>query len=188
MWRLAVLTERRLLPPGRDLVAVLGECAAAGVPAVFVREHDLPPAERRELLAAVASLDGSPAVISSRIPSPLAAGVHLAAHQPAPAGSSYPHGRSCHGASDVRRAAAEGASWATLSPYAPTASKPGYGPPVGPSECAGHAIPVLALGGITPANAAAARAAGAYGVAVMGVVMRAPDPAAVVAALLQEVS
>lgn len=47
---------------------------------------------------------------------------------------------------------------------------------------------MLALGGITVANAAAARNAGAHGVAVMGAVMRAPDPAAVVAALLQEVS
>jgi thiamine-phosphate pyrophosphorylase len=53
---------------------------------------------------------------------------------------------------------------------------------------AGHAIPVYALGGIAPGNAAAARAAGAYGVAVMGAVMRAPDPAGVVAALLQEVA
>jgi thiamine monophosphate synthase len=46
---------------------------------------------------------------------------------------------------------------------------------------------VFALGGITAANAAQARAAGAYGVAVMGAVMRADDPGAVVAALLGEV-
>lgn len=187
MWRLAVLTDRRLLPPGRGLVETLRACAAAGLPAVLVREHDLPAADRRELMAEVAALDPRPAVISSRIPDPAAAGLHLASGQPAPRPGA-PFGRSCHGGAEVRRAAGEGASWATLSPYAPSLSKPGYGPPVPAAEYAGHPIPVLALGGITLANAAAARDAGAHGVAVMGAVMRAPDPAAVVAALLQAVS
>lgn len=48
MWRLAVLTDRRQLPPGRGLVETLRACAAAGLPAVFVREHDLPAADRRD--------------------------------------------------------------------------------------------------------------------------------------------
>ena len=79
-------------------------------------------------------------------------------------------------------------AWVTLSPYAASASKPGYRPLLSADAFAGHALPVLALGGITPGNAAEARAAGAHGVAVMGAVMRAPDPAAVVARLREEVA
>ncbi|WP_407668097.1 thiamine phosphate synthase [Nocardioides jensenii] len=48
-------------------------------------------------------------------------------------------------------------------------------------------MPVYALGGITSENAAAARTVGARGVAVMGEIMRAVDPAATVARLLEVV-
>ncbi len=88
---------------------------------------------------------------------------------------------------EVRAAAAEGAVWATLSPYAETASKPGYGPALGPGAFAEDDLPVFALGGIDAGNAAEARLAGAYGVAVMGAVMRAHDPAGVVRDLLAAV-
>jgi len=48
---------------------------------------------------------------------------------------------------------------------------------------------VYALGGIeTPAQVAGCRAAGAAGVAVMGAVMRAGDPAALVRSLLAATS
>jgi thiamine-phosphate pyrophosphorylase len=93
-------------------------------------------------------------------------------------------GRSCHSADDVRRAAAAGVDYATLSPFAPTASKPGHGPPVREQEFVGLPIPTLALGGVTVGNAALARAAGAHGVAVMGEVMRSDHPGRTVAQLL----
>lgn len=83
-------------------------------------------------------------------------------------------------------AAAEGAAYAFLSPYAEGGSKPGRDP-LAPTAFAGHPIPVYALGGVTPANAGAARAAGAHGVAVMGAVMAAVDPAQVVRDLLEAV-
>ena len=182
--RLLLLTDAGQLPAGRDLVGAVAACVAAGLRAVVVREHRLPPAERRDLVAALADLPAL-TVISSRIADPSAHGVQLAAGQPAPARGMW--GRSCHGASEVDRARVDGAAYATLSPYAASASKPGYGPPIDPSAYAGHAIPVYALGGIDVHNAAAARAAGAHGVAVMGAAMRAADPAAVVAAILREV-
>jgi thiamine-phosphate pyrophosphorylase len=68
-------------------------------------------------------------------------------------------------------------------------SKPGYGPVLGLAALAAMAQrgkrPVIALGGVTPATAAACLAAGAAGVAVMGGIMAAADPAAATAALLE---
>jgi thiamine-phosphate pyrophosphorylase len=96
----------------------------------------------------------------------------------------------CHGAAELAAAAAEGAAYATVSPVYPSRSKPGYGPPLGPAGlrdlCAGAGLPVYALGGIETADQAAeCRAAGAAGVAVMGAVMRAADPARLVAGLIR---
>jgi thiamine-phosphate pyrophosphorylase len=71
------------------------------------------------------------------------------------------------------------ADYATLSPIFPTASKPGYGPPLGVEAlraAAESGLPVFALGGVLPENARSCREAGAHGVAVMGPVMRAQDP------------
>lgn len=181
--RLVVLTDRTQLPPGRSLVSTVRECVAAGLLAVVVREHDLSVHARALLLRDLARIDGL-MVISSRIPSLTAHGLHLAAHQPAPRSGRW--GRSCHSRQDVTRAAREGAAWATLSPYASSRSKPGR-PPLPADSWAGHQVPVLALAGVDVTNARAAIEAGAYGVAVMGAVMRADDPGSVVAQLLGEV-
>jgi len=185
--RLVVLTDRSQLPLGRGLVETIIECHRAGLEAVVVREHDLEPYARHALLTALAELPGL-WVISSRIADPAAHGVHLAAHQPPPrplAGLARRWGRSCHDRADVERASEEGASWVTLSPYGASASKPGHGPPLPVTAWADHPLPVLALGGTTPANAAQARAAGVHGVAVMGNVMRAARPGDVVARILE---
>lgn len=182
MPRVLLLTDRRQLPPGRELLPMLADCAAAGARLLVIREHDLPVGARHELLAAVAELPGV-TVISSRIDDPAAALVHLGAGQGVPPGRR--HARSCHSVDAVDQAASDGASYATLSPFSETASKPGYGPPLDRSVFAHRSgVPVFALGGITPANAPAAIDAGAHGVAVMGTVMRAADPALVVTALL----
>ena len=183
--RLVVLTDRSQLRLGRALVRTIGECAAAGLGTVVVREHDLSPQARAALVAELALIPGL-TVLSSRIPDPSAHGLHLSADQAPPPEGAW--GRSCHGRDDVRRAAALGASWVTLSPYGASPSKPGHGPALPPGDFAGHPVPVLALGGIDVDNAADAVAAGAHGVAVMGAVMRAADPAAVVADLLAVVA
>ena len=176
-----LVTDRAQLRLGRGLLRTVGECVEAGLEAVIVREHDLAPPQRRALMTGLAALPGL-TVISSRVADPAALGTHLAAGQPATTGW---FGRSCHSAAEVRRAAAEGAAWATLSPYSVTASKPGYGPPLAAEAFGELPVRTYALGGIGPDNAAAARSAGAYGVAVMGAVMRADDPAGVVADLIE---
>jgi thiamine-phosphate pyrophosphorylase len=99
-------------------------------------------------------------------------------------------GLSAHSVADVADAHASGADYVTLSPIHESASKPGYGPPLGTdaiTRAARIGVPVLALGGITVENAGMAMAAGAAGVAVMGDVMRAETPADVVRAMLASV-
>lgn len=185
--RLLLLTDRHQLPAGRSLADTVRVCASAGLTTVVLRELDLPEEQRAELAGDLAQ---HVTVVSARTVLPGVAGVHLAAHQPAPAAR---HGRSCHDGAQLRAAVAGGAEWVTLSPVAKTASKPGYGPALevegfGRLVPAAAGVPVYALGGIDAAIATAFRAAGAHGVAVMGTVMRAEDPGAVVGALLEAVA
>ncbi|MCW2807655.1 MAG: thiamine monophosphate synthase [Marmoricola sp.] len=186
--RLLVLTDRRQLPDGRGLVDTVARCAEAGATTVVLRELDLCEDERAELaVALVARVQ----VVSARTALASACGVHLASHQPISDAGSLFHGRSCHGPDGVARAVGEGASWVTVSPVAQTPSKPGYGPPLGTdgvrrAVAAAGGTPVYALGGVEVATVASLRAAGAHGVAVMGAVMRAADPAAVVSGFLAE--
>lgn len=190
---LLVLTDRRQLPPGRTLADAVEAGAGAGLELVVLRELDLPAAERERLCA---ELSAHVRVVSARAPLGAACGLHLHATQSGLVARGLPlHGRSCHDPEDVWRAAASGADYVTLSPVAPSRSKPGYGPPLAPDALrraaraarAGGRTSVFALGGVDAGNAAALRGAGADGVAVMGAVMRARDPAAVVGRLLEAV-
>ncbi|MFP4601029.1 MAG: thiamine phosphate synthase [Persicimonas sp.] len=93
-------------------------------------------------------------------------------------------GVSTHSLAEARAAAEQGADYITLSPIFESASKPGYGPALGLDAlarvCGAVDIPVYALAGVTPARVAACLEAGAYGVAVMGGVMRAKEVGVVV--------
>lgn len=197
--RLVVVTDGSATG-GRPLTDVVAAAVAGGARAVLLREKHLPRAARAALagqlqllLAAVGGqlLVASDAGIASTLS---AAGVHLAAADPRPPavtarsqGRRLLVGRSCHSAADVRRAAADGCDYVTLSPVFPTTSKPGYGPPLGLDALGGLVLPVWALGGVDLDHASSCLAAGAAGVAVMGAVMRAEDPAAVVGALCRAV-
>lgn len=184
--RLLVLTDRRQLPPGHGLVETIAACAAAGATTVLLRELDLSELQRAAL---VAELTRHVRVLSARTDLPGVAGVHLAARQPVGEAGGRPHGRSCHDEDEVARAVRDGAAYVSVSPIAATRSKPGYGPPLGlggarRAAAAAVGVPVLALGGVDAVEVAALRSAGMHGVAVMGAVMRAGDPAAVVSGLL----
>ncbi|SDY76458.1 thiamine-phosphate pyrophosphorylase/hydroxymethylpyrimidine kinase / phosphomethylpyrimidine kinase / thiamine-phosphate diphosphorylase [Micromonospora pattaloongensis] len=178
-----VLTDRR--QTRRPLVDVIAGAVDGGARWVVLREKDLPRAERAALAARLRALLAPVAgtlVVAG--PDPLDGdAVHLPAAGPYPPPSLRLVGRSCHDAAELRRLSTE--DYAILSPVFPTPSKPGYGPLLGPrglARLARHSpVPVLALGGIgAPEQAAACVAAGAVGVAVMGAVMRAPDPAELV--------
>lgn len=90
-------------------------------------------------------------------------------------------GASCHDLDEAVHAARAGADFITLSPIFATDSKPGYGPALGLEAlarvCASVEVPVYALGGVGPEQVAGCLEAGAWGVAVMGGIMAAADPA-----------
>ena len=94
-------------------------------------------------------------------------------------------GVSAHNEAEARKADDDGADYVTLSPIFTPTNTPGYGPALGVGELNRIAddlpIPVIALGGITAANAGACRA---VGVAVLGTVMAADDPGTATRALL----
>ncbi|KAB7623129.1 Nudix family hydrolase [Alkalilimnicola sp. S0819] len=102
-------------------------------------------------------------------------GVHLnarrlAAARQRPLPSGYRVAVSCHDASQLARAAALDADFAVLSPVCATASHPGVEPMGWESFAAlvaDAALPVYALGGLSPADTARAREAGGQGIAAI---------------------
>jgi thiamine monophosphate synthase len=187
---LLLLTDRSQLPPGRRLTDVVAAAVRGGVRAVLLRERDLLPSERGQLAEELrAVLDPVLGLLLSASPIVRpAAGVHLRAGEPKPSARAAFVGRSCHDAAELAAALDERSDYVTLSPVAASASKPGYGPALGADRfgalVARTPLRVYALGGVTPANAATWIDAGAYGIAVMGSVMRADDPTEVAAAHL----
>jgi len=190
---LLVITDRAAAR--HDLVTVAERAFAAGCRWLMLREKDVAPDALRRLagdLAPIAHAHGARLVVHG-IAVAGTDGVHLPAGRDVAAmrrtiGPDALLGASTHDADAVSAAAAAGADYVTLSPVFVTASKPGYGPALGVAPLGSIArrapIPVIALGGIDAGNAGACMAAGAAGVAVMGGVMRADDPGAVVARLV----
>jgi thiamine-phosphate pyrophosphorylase len=197
---LLVISDRR--QASRPLIELAEAAFTGGCRWFSLREKDMPPTERRALLASLVELghrfgaavtahEDIDGVIAAR-----AAGVHLpVGGDPRAARTRLPQaliGASAHSAAEAAALLRAGADYVTVSPVFLTASKPGYGPAIGldglADMVASASGPVLALGGITQDNAALCRAAGAHGVAVMGEVMRAADPQEAVAGLIRRFS
>ncbi|MGH9106975.1 MAG: thiamine phosphate synthase [Acidimicrobiales bacterium] len=188
---------------GRPLVEAAGAAVSGGARAVWLRDRHLGAGERLHLAAQLADLLHGVGGLLIASPGPgaeLADLGHLGAADPWAADpwaadpwaagdgeAGKARGRSCHSRAGLEAAAAEGCSWATLSPIFASGSKPGYGPALGPAALAGPPLPVWALGGVDARNAGLCLRSGAAGVAVMGAVMGAPDPAAAAAAILSAV-
>lgn len=177
----------------RPLIETVRAMAGGGGRFVWLRDRDLDRPARaglaRDLIALLRPLGGA-LVVGGDVElahETGARGVHLAGSAGRVGirsareklGPAALIGISAHSVPEIGTAAEAGADYATLSPIFPSASKPGYGPALGPEAL--HAasrfgLPVFALGGIDPGNARACREAGAAGVAVMGGLMRAADP------------
>jgi thiamine-phosphate pyrophosphorylase len=185
-----LVTDRRRLRPDarttgdevRTLEAFLDEALDAGIDAIQLRERDLPARDLAGLAGRLGARAGGRArvLVNDRADVALAAGVdgvHLRSDGPpvvlvrrlGPSG--WIVGKSVH---TPEEAGGElDADYVLFGTVFPSPSKPGT-PAEGGLERLREAAsachrPVVAIGGITPERAAEARAAGAAGVAAIGV-------------------
>ena len=164
---------------GKDVFLQRLDIALAnGLRLIQLRDKELPEAERLELAREVvrrARPHGARVLVNGPLELANAAGadgVHLDSgalmkRQARPDCAWV--GASCHNAEELAHAA-ELADFAMLSPVLPTASHPGeptLGWEVFAQLAAQSPIPVYALGGVTAADLATARAHGAHGVAML---------------------
>ncbi|MFG1410725.1 thiamine phosphate synthase [Xanthobacter sp. VTT E-85241] len=165
---------------------------------ISVREKDLPEAEQIALARTLLTLAfpfGARVTLHGAMELAAEAGVD-GVHLPAGAdvaqartrlGADALIGLSTHDLAEVAAADARHLNYFIASPAFETRSKPGYGPALGEAglraRVAATSIPVLALGGIEPDTLGPCQAAGVAGIAVMGAVMRAADPAGEMRAL-----
>lgn len=194
---LLLVTDRR--QAGRPLNDVVAAALHAGCRWISVREKDLPPDEQilltRSLLP-LAHANGAMLMLhggASLARDAGADGVHLpSGSDPAAARALIGPGKllgvSIHTVTEAEHIDPVHIDYALAGPAFETASKPGYGPEIGRKGLGDIAraarVPLLAIGGINAARVGELVAAGAAGVAVMGGVMRAPDPGREVAALV----
>ena len=197
--RLIVITDAALAAP-RSVLEVVAAALAGGAPAIQLRDKAASAGELLTTARALRELTrpaGALLFVNDRMDVALAAGadgVHLgpddlpvaAVRRCAPPG--FLIGYSTDDPESARRAVREGADYLGCGAVYPTGSKPDAGAVIGLERldevARAVAAPVVAIGGVTPARAREVATTGAAGVAVIGAVMGAPDPAGAAAALL----
>jgi thiamine-phosphate pyrophosphorylase len=177
------ITDRRSLPAGAALIDIIAANLTAGVEWIQIREKDLSARDLFDLTVQVLGLPNphsSKILVNTRVDVALAAeagGVHLPAGSPPPrhwramTPPSFLIGASCHTLDELRAAQDEGADYAVFGPVFAPRSKAATLEPRGieglVEAVRAVRIPVLALGGITAANAEDCRQAGAAGIAAI---------------------
>lgn len=196
--RLHVIT-----PPAVD-VGVVDQAAqvlAAGAPLLQVRTkgpHDRARHEHTCALARLCRDAGAHVLVNDRVDLALAAGadgVHLGADDlPATVarrllGPGAIVGATARDPDGARRAVDSGATYLGVGPVYATTTKDGLPDPMGPAGVEAVAmavdVPVIAIAGVTAARVPELLDAGAWGVAVVGAVFGAPEPAAATTELLE---
>lgn len=199
-FRLLLVTDRHLLR-SRSLTVAVEQAVESGVPAVQLRERDLPTDDLvvlAERLHQVTAPRGVPLMVNDRVDLVLALnleGVHLRSSSvPVSVARRLvgPHrfvGASAHSLEEVRQASEQGADYVVFGPVYDTPSKRPFGPPLGVSAlaaaCHQSRIPVFAIGGMTSSHVHTVRRSGAHGVAVMGAILSHDDVEAATKELLR---
>jgi thiamine-phosphate pyrophosphorylase len=191
-WALYVVTDESL-SQGRSHLECARAAVEGGADVVQLRDKRM---SARELLGAAEAIRANTAgtktlfLVNDRFDIALAAGadgVHLgqddlpvsAARRCVPA--SFVIGVSVGSVEEALRAERAGADYVAVSPVFATGSKadagPGHGLATVEAVRSAVSVPVLAIGGIGPSNAAAVIRAGADGCAVISAVVSQPDMA-----------
>jgi len=199
--RLHVLTDAAL---GAAAMTSVAAAIEAGVPVVQVRGKGVTDRElyefTREVLDRCAGT-GTRCVVNDRVDVALAAGAHgthlgaddlpVAAARRL-AGPGHLLGGTARDPDTAAALVAAGADYLGVGPAFATATKSGLPDPIGPAGVGAVAravpVPVIAIGGVTADRVPALLAEGAYGVAVVGAVVDAADPAAATRSLLEALS
>ncbi len=159
---------------------------------VLLRERDLDGAAFALLAERLARAVPGDVLLSlhsrPEVAARLGAGVHLAESGGPPPPAPW-HGRSVHGAEAAARAREQGAAYLIGGTIFSSAGKPGA-VPVGTAGlramcAAAGSTPVYAIGGVDVEHVPEVRRAGAHGIAVVGAIQEAADPAAAARALVE---
>jgi thiamine-phosphate pyrophosphorylase len=201
-WRspaLMLVTDRHRLR-GRSLEEVVSLAVDGGVNIVQLRERDLPARELYNLALTVHTVVRGRALfmVNDRVDVASACGADgvqlpsdgLPLDAAADVDPTLLFGQSVHSAASAVEAQHRGADFVILGTVFDTPSKPGVrtlGLEGVRRAAEAVSIPVIAIGGITAANAGDVIDAGAGGVAVISAIMDADDPRAAARALWQAV-
>jgi thiamine-phosphate pyrophosphorylase len=191
--RLHLITDTR---PGQDPLAVVRAALSVAGPELVVQvrvEDDTDDRTAYELAGQVLALcaaAGSSCLVNDRLHIALAIGasgghvggrdlpVHVARRILGPAAVL---GATARDPGAGTAAVTAGASYLGVGPCHATATKAGLPAPIGPNGVRRVAsvvsVPVIAIGGVTAVRVPELLAAGAYGVAVVGALSQAADPA-----------
>ncbi|WP_298039129.1 thiamine phosphate synthase [uncultured Desulfuromonas sp.] len=203
-FNLTLITDRRGLPEGRNLLDQLEAALLGGVRCVQLREKDLSPNELLPLafeLRQMTRAFGARLLVNGNIEIARAVdadGVHLGGDALPTSearkrlGPAKLIGVSTHSVVEIGQAAADGADFVTFGPVFFTPSKAPYGDPVGLEKlraaCTGAPLPAFALGGVTADRIPELRAAGCASAACIGAILHAADPAAATRTMLAALS
>jgi thiamine-phosphate diphosphorylase len=187
----------------RQLLEKIEAAAVAGVDWMQIREKDLSGRQLTKLVSEAVRLVPATCriLVNDRLDVAITAGaggVHLG-EQSVPVDQAkrllserncpedFLVGASTHSLASACAAEESGADYVIFGPVFATPSKTAYGPPLGVGQlgevCRSLSIPVIAIGGITVANASECAAAGAAGIAAIRMFQDAADLKAVVKTL-----